>query len=181
MHNQALQQSMAFADLLNPRELDASDESDGWYTPTWMVDAARLVLGSIDTDPATCAAAQAIVQAKTWYTATENGLVQPWHGRVWCNPPYSDPLPWVARMTALYQAHTIDAGMMLLNCSCSPSWAQLLWRHATAVCLLGKRINFWHPTKTNANGSYDRDSAVFYFGSKRELFDLVFSRYGVIR
>ena len=177
----ALQQTSLMLDMVNPRELDASSESDGWYTPTWMVDAARLVLGKIDTDPATCAAAQAIVRAATWYTATENGLVQPWHGAVWCNPPYSDPLPWAERLARLYQAGEIDAGMMLVNCSCSPKWAQHLWKHADAVCLLSKRINFWHPTKTNANGSYDRDSAVFYFGKKRDLFDVVFSRYGVIR
>lgn len=177
----SLQQSIAFPDLLNPRELDASDESDGWYTPRWMIDAARQLLGSIDTDPATCAAAQAIVQAKTWYTATENGLAQPWHGNVWCNPPYSDLLPWAERMIRLYQAGAIDAGIMLVNCSCSPKWAQLLWQHSTAVCLLNKRINFWHPTKTNANGSYDRDSAVFYFGPQRDRFAAVFARYGGVR
>lgn len=170
-----------FPDLMNPREMDASSESDGWYTPRWMVDAARDVLGSIGTDPATCAAAQAIVQAETWYTATEDGLVSPWFGAVWCNPPYSAPLPWVRRMIALYQSHAIDAGMMLVNCSCSPVWAQLLWTHADAVCVLGKRIDFWHPTKTNQNSSYDRDSAMFYFGTDRARFTAVFSRYGVIR
>jgi ParB family chromosome partitioning protein len=176
-----LQQTTLQIDLVDPRQLDASDESDGWYTPRWMIDAARLVLGRIDLDPATCAAAQAIVQAETWYTATENGLVQPWYGAVWCNPPYSDPLPWAERMTRLYQAGEIEAGMMLVNCSCSPKWAQLLWRSATAVCLFGSRMNFWHPTKTNANGSYDRDSAVFYFGPKPDLFAAIFERYGVIR
>lgn len=176
-----LQQSIAFPELINPRDLDASDQSDGWYTPHWMIDAARLVLGRIDIDPATCAAAQAIVQAETWYTATEDGLVQPWRGAVWCNPPYSDVTPWSDRMVRLYQSGEIEAGMMLVNCSCSPKWAPPLWKNADAVCLLGRRVNFWHPTKTNANGSYDRDSVLFYFGPKRELFASVFDQYGVIR
>jgi len=175
------QATLTFLDLPNPRELDASDESDGWYTPSWLIVAARLVLGSIDTDPATCAAAQAIVRAATWYTAHENGLAQPWRGAVWCNPPYSDPLPWCERMAASYRAGEIEAGMMLVNCSCSPKWAQHLWKNASAVCLFGKRLNFWHPTKTNANGSYDRDSALFYFGTKADLFAAVFQQYGVIR
>jgi ParB family chromosome partitioning protein len=176
-----MQQSILPFEMVDPRQLDASSESDGWYTPTWVIETARSVLGGIDTDPATCVAAQAIVQAKTWYTATENGLIQPWHGCVWCNPPYSDPLPWVERMAQLYRAGEIVAGMMLVNCSCSPKWAQVLWTHANAVCLFRRRINFWHPTKTNANGTYDRDSALFYFGTKKDLFKTTFERHGVIR
>jgi len=156
-------------------------ESDGWYTPQWMVDAARTTMGSIDTDPATCAAAQAIVQAETWYTAAENGLTQPWSGHVWCNPPYSNPMPWAERMVALYQSGAIGAGMMLVNCTCSPKWARLLWRQANAVCLLSSRIDFWHPSKSNANGSYDRDSALFYFGADCGGFVAAFSGYGVIQ
>lgn len=165
--------------MVDPYQLDASSESDGWYTPTWIIDAARMVFGGIDVDPATCAAAQAIVQAETWYTATEDGLAQPWYGRVWCNPPYSDPLPWAARMAQSYAASEIESGMMLVNCSCSPKWAQLLWRESSAVCLLSRRVQFWHPTKTN--GSYDRDSALFYFGPERVRFAATFERYGVIR
>ncbi len=176
-----LQQSIAFPDLINPRELDASNESDGWYTPAWVINAARTVMGGIDTDPATCAAAQSIVQAKLWYTTTEDGLISPWRGRVWLNPPYSNVWPWADRMVRLYQTGDIDAGTMLVNCACSPKWAQHLWTHANAVCLFNRRINFWHPTKTNAGGSYDRDSALFYFGKNGDLFVDVFGAYGVIR
>ena len=30
--------------------------------------------------------------APKWYGVEQNGLVQPWFGRVWCNPPYSDKI-----------------------------------------------------------------------------------------
>jgi ParB family chromosome partitioning protein len=176
-----LQQTIAFPDFINPRDLDASSESDGWYTPAWLIESAWQVLGSIDLDPATCLAAQAVIKAKAWYTKVEDGLARSWHGNVWCNPPYSDPLPWAERMVHAYQSSEIKAGMMLVNCSCSPKWAQHLWKHTNAVCLLNRRINFWHPTKTNANGSYDRDSALFYFGPEADLFKSVFNQYGVVR
>ncbi len=36
-----------------------------------------------------------------YYTPLEDGLVQPWKGeRVWCNPPYSNIEPWVAKARA---------------------------------------------------------------------------------
>jgi len=76
MISMAIQQTHLDLGTVNPRELDAGDASDGWYTPAHLIAAAREVLGAIDTDPATCAAAQAVVQAAAWYTETENGLLQ---------------------------------------------------------------------------------------------------------
>lgn len=62
-----------------------------WYTPPEYLDAARAVMGGIDLDPATSAHGQKTVQATHHYTRADNGLVQEWHGRVWLNPPYSQP------------------------------------------------------------------------------------------
>ncbi len=47
-----------------------------------------------DLDVAACAEAYA---APVYYTKTDNGLVKPWFGHVWCNPPYSKIGPWVAK------------------------------------------------------------------------------------
>jgi len=35
--------------------------------------------------------------APRYYTREDNGLIQVWKGFVWCNPPWSDILPWVKR------------------------------------------------------------------------------------
>jgi phage N-6-adenine-methyltransferase len=32
-----------------------------------------------------------------YFTREENGLVKPWTGYVWCNPPYSDIRQWVVK------------------------------------------------------------------------------------
>lgn len=65
-----------------------------WYTPLPYVEAARAVMGTIDIDPASSDKANETVQAEHYYTIADNGLVRPWYGRVWLNPPY------VARFTA---------------------------------------------------------------------------------
>jgi uncharacterized membrane-anchored protein len=62
-----------------------------WYTPARYIELARGVMGGIDLDPASNAIAQQWIQADQYFTPTQNGLAQEWHGRVWLNPPYSQP------------------------------------------------------------------------------------------
>ena len=45
-----------------------------WYTPSRILDAARETLGSIDLDPASCAAAQARVQARRFLSRADDAL-----------------------------------------------------------------------------------------------------------
>lgn len=64
-------------------------ENDEWYTPVEIIRS----LGEFDLDPATSPEAYSLNHsAKHIYTAKENGLKQDWIGRVWLNPPYSNPL-----------------------------------------------------------------------------------------
>lgn len=69
---------------------------DDWQTPLELVRA----LGAFDLDP--CANCQAPTRLATCgFTAADNGLEQPWHGRVWLNPPYgAEARRWIARLVA---------------------------------------------------------------------------------
>lgn len=62
-------------------------EDNTWFTARDVLDVARVLLTTIDLDPASSAAANTVVKAKVFYTESENGFDRPWSGRVFCNPP----------------------------------------------------------------------------------------------
>jgi hypothetical protein len=165
-----------------PKDGRAGDER---YTPRVWVDRARAVMGGIDLDVASCDYAQQAVQAARYYTQDEDALTLPWAGRVWMNPPYSDPFPWVDRLIAFYQEGTITAAITLLNMAGTPAWARMLWHGGYTCCVLGERIQFelgpWATAEDRKRNSNDRDQFVWYLGRDQRRFADVFSPYGTIR
>ena len=76
------------------------------------------------------------------YTKADDGLVKPWYGRVWLNPPYGTETPkWLARM------HEHREGTALLFARCDTSWFHKYIAKADAVLFLAKRVRF-----VDANG-----------------------------
>lgn len=64
-----------------------SSETNEHFTPKAIVEAAREVLGRIDVDPASCAVANEVVQAESFFSATDNGFTRSWFGKAFLNPP----------------------------------------------------------------------------------------------
>ena len=69
--------------------------TDDWYTPPRIFELLDVVF---DVDVAAPEGGVPWIPAKRYYTELDDGLVQPWEGFVWCNPPYSAPARWLDRM-----------------------------------------------------------------------------------
>lgn len=97
-----------------PQETKTSDD---YYTPKWLFEAMGI---TFDLDVACPPEGPINVPAARYYTAADDGLAQPWKGRVWMNPPYSKPAPWVER----FLNH--GNGMALLPVN-GGQWCKDLW------------------------------------------------------
>lgn len=111
-------------------------ESDRCWTPRAIVDAAARIMGGIDTDPAWHPDSHVRPRVHGW-TWEDDGLSCAWAGRVWCNPPYSDPAPWIERL-ALHDG----PAMALVKLDPTTAWWRRAQASAAALCLLAKRVRF---------------------------------------
>ena len=98
--------------------------SDECYTPKSLFDLLDI---EFDLDPASCPPELSAVPAARIYTVEDDGLSQPWEGRVWLNPPYSNPTPWVRRFIG--HGH----GIALLPVVSNAGWMFRLWAEADGL------------------------------------------------
>lgn len=132
--------------------------SDEWYTPKEIIQA----LGVFDLDP--CAPMKPL-----WRTASrmvnkkEDGLKTDWGGvRVWCNPPYSQPLltQFCEKMVA-----NNNGIMLLFSRTGNKLFQELLFPHCDAVLFLRNRVHFYLPDGTRG-GAPGCDSLLIAFGEE---------------
>lgn len=162
-----------------PRTVLTSSASDEWYTPPEYIELARSVMGDIDLDPASNETAQTWVKASTYYTVNDNGLEQPWFGRVWLNPPYGSQVSaWTKRAIESYKQNSICEAILLVRPAAGSSWYQELSARYLA-CVPDKRIRFIDTT-AKSQKSPIHGNAFFYLGQNIEKFREVFGRIGVV-
>jgi hypothetical protein len=123
-------------------------------------------MGGIDLDPASCEQANETVKADRYYSAADNGLIMPWYGRVWLNPPYgrsdgtSNQGIWSSTLARTYLDGRIDAACLLINAVTDRVWFWPLWDFP--ICFVHKRIRFHSPSADKAAPTHG--SAIVYFG-----------------
>ena len=168
-------------DTRRKQHFDAGESSE-WYTPEPYIEAARLAMGGIDLDPASCALANQVVRAARFFTRAEDGLQQQWRGRVWLNPPYSDypgqAASWAARLLAEYTAGRASQAVMLVNLSTSYQPAMQQVASAGLVCMVSHRIRFNTPDGQGQRPT--QANVIYYLGERRRQFAEAFSRFGVV-
>ncbi len=134
----------------------SKDGKDEWLTPLWILEE----LGPFDLDP--CAPiTRPWEMAENHYTVEDNGLIKPWEGRTWCNPPYSSAGPWLARMaehnhgTALMPARTETLKFF--------KW---VWPKASGLLFIKGRLTFHHVDGRAAKSGAGFPSVLIAYGKE---------------
>lgn len=134
--------------------------TDVWLTPPHIIDELGGA-NSFDLDP--CSPIdRPYSTAREHFTIRDNGLIKPWHGRVWLNPPYSASIigQWMARMVdhghglALVFARTETA--MFHRC---------VWQCADGLFFFAGRINFHLPDGRRAIRNAGAPNVLVAYGS----------------
>lgn len=160
-------------------------DKNSWITPPHIIELARQVMGSIDLDPASSARAQEVVKATYWcgldqpLSARRNGLALEWLGNVWLNPPYGRGLieDWVDRVAG---GEGYDQAVVLANAATGTIWFHTLLETCDAVCLTMGRLAFLHPETLKPVKGNNCAQAIFYFGTKTEVFAESFAEIGAV-
>jgi len=117
---------------------------DEWLTPPELIKA----LGDFDLDP--CSPINRPWDtAKRHYTIKDDGLLMPWEGRVFCNPPYGNQTgKWLEKCAMHNNAIALTFARtetrMFFRC---------VWEKATAILFVKGRIKFYHVTGEQSNSA----------------------------
>ncbi|WP_454232062.1 DNA N-6-adenine-methyltransferase [Mycolicibacterium fortuitum] len=131
--------------------------TDIWLTPRHILNA----LGEFDLlDPCSAPNPDVWPTATAHYTLPTDGLVEPWFGRVWCNPPYGAAAwNWLGKLaehgtgTALIFARTETAGFV-----------QQVWGKADGILFLHGRLYFHHADGSQAKANSGAPSCLVAYG-----------------
>lgn len=105
---------------------------DDYYTPRHVFEALGL---TFDLDVCAPPGGVPWIPCARYFTKEDDGLSQPWEGRVWMNPPYSAATSWVKRFIS--HGH----GVALVGHAKS-AWHPELWAAADACAMPFEYFDF---------------------------------------
>lgn len=151
-----------------------------YYTPSWIIEAARSVMGSIDLDPASSAKANEIVKAWLYYHKTADGLYCDWFDNVWLNHPFSKlgNKLWIDKLIKEYSKGVVKQVCCITYASTSEKWFQPLMDYPQ--CYFSRRVNYIDGETMQPKKGVTKGSVVTYLGPNVEKFYSVFSQYGKV-
>lgn len=116
-------------------------KSDDWYTPREIFDALKL---TFDLDPCSPGPGH-WVPARSIYTKEDDGLIQPWSGLVWMNPPFGGRhghIPWLRK----FMNHS--NGIAVVRAYTSAGWFHDWAVHAETMLFPRGKTKFIRPDGT---------------------------------
>jgi hypothetical protein len=129
---------------------------DEWLTPPEILKQ----LGEFDLDP--CApVVRPWDMAKAHYTVEDSGLLQPWHGRVWLNPPYGlEAREWLNRLAG----HGNGIALIFARTETDMFFDEV-WARADGILFLRGRLYFHHVTGERAEHNSGAPSVLVAYGA----------------
>ena len=128
---------MSVTQLGFAHDIDRANGKEEWLTPPELIKS----LGEFDLDPCSPINRPWPI-AKEHYTISDNGLVKPWIGRVWCNPPYG---PETGKWMARCMAHKNCTALIFARTE-TRQFFEYVWGGAYAVLFIKGRLSFYHVT-----------------------------------
>lgn len=115
--------------------------TDSWITPRWLIDR----LGPFDLDPCACSSQPWPCAARS-YTESDDGLLLPWDGFWFCNPPYGRSLSaWLNRCAL----NTEPGGIACVFARTeTAAFFSYVWPFASVLLFLRGRLTFYYPDGT---------------------------------
>jgi ParB family chromosome partitioning protein len=147
------------------------------YTPSWLVAAARQVLGDIDLDPASSKQANKVVKANAFFTKQTDGLKRCWRGRIFLNPPFDNWPAWVAKLDREIEARRVK--QVILIGPANLSAYRCLLKRGGLLLVPNERPKYYDP---GGDKLVDPPfgSLICYMGRRRDSFLAAFSAHGLI-
>jgi len=133
----------------------SNEGKDEWITPPYIIRA----LGRFDLDP--CGAInQPFKTATKRYTSLDDGLSQPWNGRIWLNPPYGrETKKWMGKLAS----HGNGIALIFARTE-TETFFKHIWPCADAILFIEGRVRFYHSNGLIAKNSAGAPSCLIAYG-----------------
>ena len=149
-----------------------------WYTPTEIVEAARMTMGSIDLDP--CTITNNPTGARMFYTAETDGLTKEWFGNVWLNPPFGKGfVEWMHKANSEIASGRVSQMICLIPTWTNSKWFQSFGHRDVSLCF-PRPIRFIHGPTMEPGKPAMSPNVIVYLGNRHREFAQQFRQFGLV-
>ncbi len=98
--------------------------------------------------------------ANNHYTVEDNGLIQEWYGKVWCNPPYGlEASKWLDKLSK----HNNGIALIFARTE-TKMFFDYVWNNADALLFIEGRLYFHHVDGNRAKMNAGAPSVLVAYG-----------------